>query len=84
MDDAETNRRFAESLDVDYPILSDPDKKVSGAYGVLNTERGMAFRWTFYIDMNGIVKHIDREVKTANHGDDMAQKLAELGFPKSD
>ena len=46
-DDAETNKRFAESLDADYPILSDPDKKVAGAYGVLMPERGFANRWTF-------------------------------------
>ena len=34
------NKKFAESLDADYPILSDPDKSVAKAYGVLNAERG--------------------------------------------
>ena len=37
VDDAETNKKFAESLELDYPILSDPDKKVAEAYGVLRS-----------------------------------------------
>ncbi len=31
VDDAETNKKFAESLELDYPILSDPDKKVGNS-----------------------------------------------------
>ena len=34
-DTAEKNRKFAESLAVDYPILSDPAGDVAGAYGVI-------------------------------------------------
>src|SRR6187431_3229849 len=48
VDTPELNRKFAESLKLDYPILSDPDKSVAQAYGVLS-DRGFANRWTFYI-----------------------------------
>ncbi|MBV8610367.1 MAG: redoxin domain-containing protein, partial [Singulisphaera sp.] len=41
------------------PILSDPSKSVAEAYGVLNPGRGVANRWTFYIDKDGIIKAID-------------------------
>lgn len=81
-DDAETNKKFAESLSLDYAILSDPDKKVAAAYGVLNKERGFANRWTFYMDKDGVVKHIDKSVKPGEHGKDVAKKLEELGVPK--
>ena len=37
-DPAEKNKEFAESLSVDYPILSDPDSRVASRYGV-STER---------------------------------------------
>ncbi len=47
-DDAETNRKFAESLGLDYPILSDPTKATAKAYGALMA-MGFASRWTFYI-----------------------------------
>ena len=35
VDDAETNKSFAESLDADFPLLSDPSKSAAAAYGVL-------------------------------------------------
>jgi peroxiredoxin Q/BCP len=78
VDDADQNKKFAESLNVDYPILSDPSKETAKAYGVLN-ERGMANRWTFYIDKNGKIAHIDKKVSTETHGNDIAAELKELG-----
>jgi peroxiredoxin Q/BCP len=76
------NTEFAKSLEADYPILSDPDSSVAAKYGVLNTERKAAFRWTFYIGADGKVLHIDKAVKTEAHGADVAAKLAELGVAK--
>ena len=83
-DDAETNKRFAESLDADYPILADPDKKAAAAYGVLMPERGFANRWTFYIGKDGKILFVDRSVKPPTAGQDMAAKLGELGVDKTD
>lgn len=79
VDDAEQNKKFAESLSLDYPILSDPSKETAKAYGVLN-DRGMANRWTIYIDKSGKIAHIDQKVSTENHGKDIAARLKELGF----
>jgi peroxiredoxin Q/BCP len=77
VDDAEQNKKFAESLSLDYPILSDPTKENAKKFGVLN-DRGMANRWTFYIDKNGKIAHVDQKVSTDNHGKDIAAKLKEL------
>jgi thioredoxin-dependent peroxiredoxin len=82
VDDEETNRRFAESLDLNYPILSDPDKAVAAAYGVLHESGNFAQRWTFYIDKEGRIARIDKEVKPASSGEDMVRHLEELGFPR--
>ena len=38
VDDAPTNKEFAESLDAGFPLLSNPDKDVAMAYGVVNEE----------------------------------------------
>lgn len=78
VDDPEQNKKFAESLNLDYPILSDPSKQTAKAYGVLN-DRGMANRWTYYIDKNGKIAAVDQKVNTENHGKDIAAKLEELG-----
>lgn len=78
-DPAEKNKEFAKSLDVDYPILSDPKGKVATAYGIYNAERDIASRTTFIIDKNGKIAAIDAGVKTETHGADVAAKLKELG-----
>jgi peroxiredoxin Q/BCP len=82
VDDAETNKKFAESLSVDYPILSDPDKSVAKAYGVLMPEYGVANRWTFYIGPDGKIVAIDTKVKPATAAEDVAAQLSTLKTPK--
>lgn len=81
-DDAATNKKFAASLKLDYPILSDPGKKVAEAYGVVHGTRQVPERWTFFIDADGKVAFIDKMVSTKTHGSDVAKKLSELGVPK--
>jgi len=78
VDDAETNRKFAESLEADYPILSDADKRVANAYGVLGAT-GFSSRWTFYIDPDGRILDIDKKVSARTAGEDVARRLGELG-----
>ena len=82
VDTPEVNKRFAESLELDYPILSDPGKKVAEAYGVVNEQRQVPFRWTFYIGADGKILHVDREVNAAEHGEDLVKTLQELKVPQ--
>jgi peroxiredoxin Q/BCP len=82
LDDVEKNRAFAESVGADFVLLSDPGKEVAEKYGVLALGGLYARRWTFYIDGAGIVRHIDQDVDTATHGQDVVRQLGELGFPK--
>jgi len=67
----EKNTEFAKSLELDYPILSDPEKNVAKAYGVVHEGREVPERWTFIIGADGNIKHIDRKVKAASHGEDL-------------
>jgi thioredoxin-dependent peroxiredoxin len=79
VDKPEDNKKFAEKLGLDYPILSDPSKKVAEAYGVVHEKRPVAERWTFYIGKDGKILHIDKKVQTKSHGKDISAKLQELG-----
>jgi peroxiredoxin Q/BCP len=81
-DTPEQNKKFAESLDADYPILSDPTCETAKAYGILRPEGKTASRVTFYIGKDGKILHVDNKVKTADHGADIAAKLKELGVPQ--
>ena len=71
------NKAFAEAQKADFPLLSDPNKQVASAYGVLN-DKGIANRWTFYIDKNGKITAIDKAVQPATSAEDMLAKLKEL------
>jgi thioredoxin-dependent peroxiredoxin len=81
VDDAKTNKEFAEHVEADYPILADASKEVAKAYGVLSG-MGLANRWTFYIGPDGKILYIEKSVKTSTAGADVAAKLSELGVAK--
>jgi peroxiredoxin Q/BCP len=81
LDGAQGNQAFAEEHDADFPLLSDADKRVANAYGVLN-QRGTANRWTFYIDTDGRIAYIDKAVKPASSAEDMLARLSALQVPQ--
>ena len=81
VDTLDDNTRFAKEHEADYPILSDVSKEIANKYGVLSPA-GFARRWTFYIAPDGKILHIDKQVKPATSGQDIAAKLAELNTAK--
>ena len=85
VDSLEDNTKFANEHNAGFPILADPDKKLAGACDVLFTEgfaKGFAKRWTFYVDADGTIVKIDRDVKPQTAGVDLARSLEDLGFPR--
>jgi peroxiredoxin Q/BCP len=82
LDTAEKNAEFAASLSTDVPVLSDSDGAVARRYGVLGFAGLYSRRWTFYIDVDGVLRDIDKQVEPATAGADIVSKLTLLGFPK--
>jgi peroxiredoxin Q/BCP len=86
VDDAETNKRFAEEHKADFPILADPEKNVAKAYGVIRTdvppERQLASRWHFFIGPDGKIVDIEKKVSAKTAGEDLAKKLEALGVKR--
>lgn len=93
-DTPEKNAEFAKMEQANFPLLSDPQKTVAQAYGVLSP-RGTATRWTFYIGPDGNIQFIDKTVnaqiaelsngacsKDCGPGPKLAAKLAELKVKK--
>lgn len=78
------NKEFAKKLKLDYPLLSDTDKKVATAYGILHKSGRFSNRVTFIIDPQGKIAHIfdkgKEKVNVAEHGKQVAAKLKELKF----
>ncbi len=75
------NTAFAKEYELDFPILSNPEKDMIEAYGVLG-RGGFANRWTYYIDSDGIVVKIDKETNPATAGTDLTRNMSTLGFPR--
>jgi peroxiredoxin Q/BCP len=63
-------------------LLSDPDKAVATAYGVVDEDQPFASRWTFFIGLDGRILYIDKQVNPATHGKVITAKLAELGVAR--
>ena len=80
-DTPEDNKRFAEQEQADFPMLSDPEKKVGDAYGVIGRS-GLANRWTFFIGPDCKILHVETKGHTTDAGEFLAAKLAELGVKK--
>lgn len=85
LDDADKNAAFAKSLSAErIPVVSDPKGKAAKDYGVLALGGLYARRWTFYIDPEGRIAHIDKAVSPASAGADMLAHLERLNFPKAE
>ena len=72
--------QMVDKKEADFPLLSDPSKETATKYGVLNA-RGLANRWTFYIDRAGKIAAIDTAVRPPTSAEDMLAKLTELHVP---
>lgn len=78
VDPLDDNRDFAEKTKADFPMLSDPTKKVAKAYDVLNLFR-VASRVTFYISKTGHIIKIDEDINPKTAAEDIADNLKALG-----
>jgi peroxiredoxin len=59
-DNTPSQREFAKSLNVNFPILSDfKTRQVAKDYGVLNEGYGIANRTTFVVDKEGKIQYIE-------------------------
>jgi peroxiredoxin Q/BCP len=80
VDKLEDNTTFAQKNNASFPILADPSKVMAEAYGVLSGG-GLARRWTFYIDPQGIIRQIDKAVNPRNAGTALVANLKALNVP---
>lgn len=80
VDSLEDNTGFARKNDASFPILADPSKATARAYGVLGGH-GFANRWTYYIDPQGVIVKIDKDVNPRTAGEQLVANLRALGVP---
>lgn len=58
VDSIESHRSWAEELGgLEYPLLSDKNKTLSRAYGVLDEKEGVSLRATFIVNPAGVISY---------------------------
>jgi peroxiredoxin Q/BCP len=84
IDPAKSHEKFISKFDLPFPLLTDTEKSIVGAYGVW-VEKSMygkkymgTERTTFVIDALGKIAAIFPKVKPAKHADLVLQALKEL------
>jgi peroxiredoxin Q/BCP len=84
IDPEKSHTKFITKFDLPFPLLSDTDKSIVGAYGVW-VEKSMygkkymgTERTTFVIDAKGKIAAIFPKVKPAEHADLVLKALREL------
>ena len=65
VDSGPTLSHWAKELGAEFPLLSDFNKKVATAYGVLNNN-GFCNRTTFVIDSDGVIQSIEEGNSAVN------------------
>jgi len=84
MDSPESHRKFAAAQRLDFPLLSDVDGRIAGAFGVTRLGGWIPFlpvkRVTFVIDRSGVVrKVVQSELSMDAHVDGAIAALRGLG-----
>lgn len=65
MDSPAANKAFAKQIGVKFPLLSDMNRKMLSAYGIVKTyeKEGESYQWALraniVIDKDGIIRHIE-------------------------
>ena len=80
IDTAESHKEFCAKEGLNFKLLSDPDAKVSEAYGsiMVYQEKKLSARNTFIIDPKGNVAKVFEKVKVATHSEEVLAALAAL------
>src|SRR6267154_1211651 len=84
-DSSASHTKFTEKHGLNFPLLADPENKVTGLYGVYKMKSlyGRQFmgieRTTFVIDKSGVVRRVFAKVKVNGHTDEVIEALRALG-----
>lgn len=80
IDTAESHKNFCAKEGLNFRLLSDPDAKVSAAYGSTQQYEGQTYsaRNTFVIDPEGKIAKVFTGVKPATHSEEVLASLAQL------
>ena len=78
LDSIQSHDSFAKKYSLPFPLISDKDKRIATAYGVLRDIGLSTNRVTFIIDKKGKVAKIFPKVDVSKHTEEVVAALKEL------
>ena len=83
-DSIKSHQKFQEKFALNFPLLSDPDKKILEAYGALGPKKFMGkmfmgvLRKTFLINPDGYIQQVYEGMKLESHAQDILNDVLTL------
>ena len=81
VDNQKSHKKFQEKFNLNFPLVVDDSKKITGAYKV-NGMFGTAKRITYVIDGDGKIAFVYEKVSPKNHATEVLEKINELNLLK--
>jgi peroxiredoxin Q/BCP len=78
LDSIQSHSKFASKYGLLFPLISDKDKRIANAYGVLKDTETSTNRVTFVIDKTGKVVKVFPKVDVTKHTEEVVSALKEL------
>jgi len=78
LDSIESHRKFASKYGLSFPLISDKEKRIANAYGVLRETGTSTNRVTFIIDKTGKITKVFPKVDVTKHTEEVMSALKEL------
>jgi thioredoxin-dependent peroxiredoxin len=78
LDSIQSHSKFASKYGLSFPLISDKDKRIANAYGVLKDTETSTNRVTFVIDKTGKVVKVFPKVDVTKHTEEVVSALKEL------
>ena len=78
LDSIESHRKFASKYGLSFPLISDKEKRIANAYGVLRETGTSTNRVTFIIDKAGKIAKVFPKVDVTKHTEEVVSALKEL------
>ncbi len=78
LDSIQSHDRFTKKYELPFPLISDKEKRIAKAYGVLKDTGLSTNRVTFIIDKNGKVAKIFPKVDASKHTEEVVAALKDI------
>jgi len=78
LDSVESHKKFADKYNLPFPLISDKEKRIATAYGVLKDTGTSASRVTFIIDKSGRIAKVFPKVDVTKHTEEVVGALKTL------